>query len=129
MGTPFLPTFPEVLLAHASQTDWPIVTKYTNRMQILTSWYFRSSRRPADSRASVPFFPDVHEQLVKVWSFSRTWTPLMTCARLRRSVRHWALWTSTSNAAEAELSKSPRTQITLITVSSLCCHLVSASAA
>ncbi len=37
--------------------------------------------------------------------------------------------TSTSNAAEAELSKSPRTQITLETVFSLCCHLVSASAA
>ncbi len=37
--------------------------------------------------------------------------------------------TSTSNAAEAELSKSPRTQITLETVYSLCCHLVSASAA
>ncbi len=37
--------------------------------------------------------------------------------------------TSTSNAAEAELSKSSRTQITLETVSSLCCHLVSASAA
>ncbi len=33
------------------------------------------------------------------------------------------------NAAEAELSKSPRTQITLETVYSLCCHLVSASAA
>ncbi len=37
--------------------------------------------------------------------------------------------TSTSNAAEAELSKSSRTQITLETVSSLCCHLVTASAA
>ncbi len=37
--------------------------------------------------------------------------------------------TSTSNAAEAELSKSSRTQITLETVFSLCCHLVSASAA
>ncbi len=30
----------------------------------LDSWYFRSTRK-ADSRASVPFFPDVHEQLVK----------------------------------------------------------------
>ncbi|KAK2887454.1 hypothetical protein Q8A67_015682 [Cirrhinus molitorella] len=28
----------------------------------LDSWYFRSTRK-ADSRASVPFFPDVHEQL------------------------------------------------------------------
>ncbi len=33
------------------------------------------------------------------------------------------------NAAEAELSKSSRTQITPVTVFSLCCHLVSASAA
>ncbi len=33
----------------------------------LDSWYFRSTRK-ADSRASVPFFPDVHEQLVKSWS-------------------------------------------------------------
>ncbi len=33
----------------------------------LDSWYFRSTRK-ADSRASVPFFPDVHEQLVKTWS-------------------------------------------------------------
>ncbi len=33
----------------------------------LDSWYFRSTRK-ADSRASVPFFPDVHEQLVKTRS-------------------------------------------------------------
>ncbi len=33
----------------------------------LDSWYFRSTRK-ADSRASVPFFPDIHEQLVKKWS-------------------------------------------------------------
>ncbi len=33
----------------------------------LNSWYFRSTCK-ADSRASVPFFPDVHEQLVKTWS-------------------------------------------------------------
>ncbi len=33
----------------------------------LDSWYFRSTRK-ADSRASVPFFPDVHEQLVKMVS-------------------------------------------------------------
>ncbi len=33
----------------------------------LDSWYFRSTRK-ADSRASVPFFPDVNEQLVKTWS-------------------------------------------------------------
>ncbi len=32
----------------------------------LDSWYFRSTRK-ADLRASVPFFPDVHEQLVKTW--------------------------------------------------------------
>ncbi len=30
----------------------------------LDSWYFRSTHK-ANSRASVPFFPDVHEQLVK----------------------------------------------------------------
>ncbi len=40
-----------------------------------------------------------------------------------------ALQTSTSNAAEAELSKSSRTQITLVTISSFCYHLVSASVA
>ncbi len=33
----------------------------------LDSWYFRTTRK-VDSRASVPFFPDVHEQLVKTWS-------------------------------------------------------------
>ncbi len=33
----------------------------------LDSWYFRSTRK-ADSWTSVPFFPDVHEQLVKTWS-------------------------------------------------------------
>ncbi len=33
----------------------------------LDSWYIRSTHK-ADSRASVPFFPDVHEQLVKTWS-------------------------------------------------------------
>ncbi len=33
----------------------------------LDSWYFRPTRK-ADSRASVPFFPDVHEQLMKKWS-------------------------------------------------------------
>ncbi len=37
--------------------------------------------------------------------------------------------TSTSNDAEAELTKSSKTQITLVTVFSLGCHLVSASAA
>ncbi len=36
---------------------------------------------------------------------------------------------STSNAAKAELSKSSKTQITLVTVSSFYCHLESASAA
>ncbi len=34
----------------------------------LDSWYFRSSRRQVDTRTSVPFFPDVHDQLVKTWS-------------------------------------------------------------
>ncbi len=34
----------------------------------LDSWYFRSSRRQVDSRTSVPFFPDVHDQLVKTLS-------------------------------------------------------------
>ncbi len=33
----------------------------------LDSWYFRSTRK-ADSRASVPFFPNVHEQQVTTWS-------------------------------------------------------------
>ncbi len=37
--------------------------------------------------------------------------------------------TSTSNVAEAELSKSSRTQITLVTVYSFCYHLVSTSIA
>ncbi len=40
------------------------------------------------------------------------------------------LWrTSTSNAAKAELLKSSRTQITLVTVFSICYHLASASGA
>ncbi len=34
----------------------------------LDSWYFRSSRRQKDSRTSVQFFPDVHDQLVKTLS-------------------------------------------------------------
>ncbi len=34
----------------------------------LDSWYFRSSRHQVDTRTSVPFFPDVHDQLVKTWS-------------------------------------------------------------
>ncbi len=34
----------------------------------LDTWYFRSSRRQVDTRTSVPFFPDVHDQLVKTWS-------------------------------------------------------------
>ncbi len=33
----------------------------------LDSWYFRSTQK-ADSRALIPFFPDVYEQLVKTWS-------------------------------------------------------------
>ncbi len=37
--------------------------------------------------------------------------------------------TSTSNVAKAELSKSSRTQITLVTVFSFYCHLASASGA
>lgn len=58
---------------------------------ILDSWYFRSFRRQADSRASVPFFPDVHEQLVKAWSAPQSahihsnkqanFTHVLTCAR------------------------------------------------
>ncbi len=38
----------------------------------LDSWYFRSSRRQVDSRTSVPFFPDVHDQLVKTLSAPRS---------------------------------------------------------
>ncbi len=34
----------------------------------LDSWYFRSSRRQVDTRTWLPFFPDVHDQLVKTWS-------------------------------------------------------------
>ncbi len=34
----------------------------------LDSWYFRSSRHRVDRRTSVPFFPDVHDQLIKTWS-------------------------------------------------------------
>ncbi len=34
----------------------------------LDSRYFRSSRCQVDTRASVPFFPDVHDQLIKAWS-------------------------------------------------------------
>ncbi len=34
----------------------------------LDSLYFRSSRCQVDTRASVPFFPDVHDQLIKAWS-------------------------------------------------------------
>ncbi len=32
------------------------------------SWYFRSSRCQVDTRTSLPFFPDVHDQLIKGWS-------------------------------------------------------------
>ncbi len=34
----------------------------------LDSWYFRSSHHRVDTRTSVPFFPDVHDQLIKTWS-------------------------------------------------------------
>ncbi len=34
----------------------------------LDSRYFRSSRRQVNTRTSVPFFPDVHNHLVKTWS-------------------------------------------------------------
>ncbi len=37
----------------------------------LDSWYFRSTQK-VDSRASVPFFPDVHEQLMKTWSMPQS---------------------------------------------------------
>jgi len=39
------------------------------------------------------------------------------------------LYTSTSNAAKAELQKSSRTQITPVTIFSVYCHLASASGA
>ncbi len=44
------------------------VTAPTVKDWYLTYWYFRSSRRQVDTRTSVPFFPDVHDQLVKTWS-------------------------------------------------------------
>ncbi len=60
----------------------------------LDSWYFRSTRK-ANSRASVPFFPDVHEQLVKMSTlthrpFFPTWMeqrPTGMCALPRRGDR------------------------------------------
>ncbi len=55
-------------------------------------------------------------------SCALSWAYLWVCSPL--SAGHLP-----SNAAEADLSKSPRTQITLETGYSLCCHLVSASAA
>ncbi len=75
-------------------------------------------------------------QCISVWygnSSSQDCKALQRVVRLAERISGSCLSplcrTYTSNAAEAELSKSPRTQITLITVSSLCCHLVSASAA
>ncbi len=74
-------------------------------------------------------------QCISVWygnSSSQDCKALQRVVRLAERISGSALplcRTSTSNAAEAELSKSPKTQITLVTVSSLCCHLVSASAA
>ncbi len=34
MGTPYLPNFPEVLLAQVSPNDWPIVTKHANNDEL-----------------------------------------------------------------------------------------------
>ncbi len=33
-GNSFPPTFPEVLLAHASPNDWPIVAKHANNDEL-----------------------------------------------------------------------------------------------
>ncbi len=71
-------------------------------------------------------------QCISVWygnSSSQDCKALQRVVRLAERISGSALpslcRTSTSNAAEAELSKSPKTQITLETVYSLCCHLVS----
>ncbi len=74
-------------------------------------------------------------QCISVWygnSSSQDCKALQRVVRLAERISGSApplCRTSTSNAAEAELSKSSRTQITLETAYSLCCHLVSASAA
>ncbi len=74
-------------------------------------------------------------QCISVWygnSSSQDCKALQRVVHLAERISGSALplcRTSTSNAAEADLSKSPKTQITLVTVSSFCYHLVSASVA
>ncbi len=72
-------------------------------------------------------------QCISVWygnSSSQDCKALQRVVRLAKRISGSALpppcRTSTSNAAKAELSKSSRTRTTLVTVFSLCCHLVSA---
>ncbi len=75
----------------------------------------------------------VLSQCISVWygnSSSQDCKALQRVVRLAERISGSALCrTSTSNDAEAELTKSSKTQITLVTVFSLGCHLVSASAA
>ncbi len=77
----------------------------------------------------------VLSQCISVWygnSSSQDCKALQRVVRLAERISGSALpscRTSTSNDAEAELTKSSKTQITLVTVFSLGCHLVSASAA
>ncbi len=74
-------------------------------------------------------------QCISVWygnSSSQDCKALQRVVRLAERISGSALPSLQdiySNAAEAELQKSSRTQITLETAYSLCCHLVSASAA
>ncbi len=73
-------------------------------------------------------------QCISVWYGNSSSQDCKPCRDVRLAERISGLLsplcrTSTSNAAEAELSKSPKTQITLETAYSLFCHLVSASAA
>ncbi len=77
----------------------------------------------------------VLSQCISVWygnSSNQDCKALQRVVRLAERISGSALplcRTSTSNDAEAELTKSSKTQITLVTVFSLGCHLVSASAA
>lgn len=34
----------------------------------LNSWFFAAGHRQTGARSSMPFFPNVHEQVVKAWS-------------------------------------------------------------
>ncbi len=76
------------------------------------------------------------------WLSASQWgkeTPPIRATKLCRELFSWLSTsqgllsplcrTSTSNTAKSELIKSSRTQITLLTVSSLYCHLASASGA